>query len=349
MTIEEITACDPTGMFSWLADFPKQVAEAVQIGKRASLKINVRGIRTIVLTGLGGSAIAGDLLRSYLAEELSLPFIVSRHYLLPDFVDRHSLVIVSSYSGMTEETVSAYKDAIRRKAKILCITTGGTIEKLAARKKHPVIKIPGGLQPRAAIGYSFFSTLYALIKLGFIRSKVSDVSETILLLRKKSLLFRDPSHPDNLALHLATSLYSNLPIIYSPVEHLDAVNVRWRGQIAENAKQLAFGHVLPEMNHNELVGWNIGEEWMKKMHVLFLRDRKTHHRIAAREEITKQLLLQKAGNVTEVWSEGKSLLARMFSLLYLGDWTSYYLAILNKVDPVPVEVISRLKDGLAKL
>lgn len=349
MTIAEIKRVDPTGMYEWIKRFPEQVEEAVRIGRSSKVTINTRGIRNIVLTGLGGSAIGGDLLRTYLAEELPVPFVVNRHYFLPHFVDRSSLVIVSSYSGNTEETISAHKDAVKRKAKVLCITTGGQTENLASRFKQPVVKIPPGLQPRAALGYSFFPLLSVLASIGLIRKREKEIKEAIAVLQKRAAVFADPASPENEPLQLAEKIKGRLPIIYSSTEHLDAVNLRWRGQIAENAKQLAFGHVLPEMNHNELVGWKVLTELMKQSQVVFLRDKRTHQRVAFREEITEKILGQYAGDVHEVWSEGQSLLARMFYLIHFGDWVSFYLAILNNEDPTPVRIIDYLKTELAKM
>jgi glucose/mannose-6-phosphate isomerase len=349
VTLEDIKRIDPNGMYTWIADFPKQIEEAVRIGKEAKIKLNVQGVQNIVLTGLGGSAIGGDLLRSYLAEELDVPFTVNRYYTLPGFVGKNTLVIVSSYSGNTEETISAHKDAIRRKARVLCIGTGGETVKTAKKFKQSWIQIPPGLSPRAALGYSFFPLLIVLGRLGFIKPKDREIKETIQLLKNKSALFSNPESPENAPLKLAERIKGKLPVIYSPVEHLDTVNIRWRGQIAENAKQLSSGHVLPEMNHNELVGWEVLSELMKQMHVIFLSDIGTHKRVAIRERITKQIVSQYAGEVTEIASEGKGLLARLFSLIYFGDWVTLYLAILNNVNPEPVAIIDYLKNELSKV
>jgi glucose/mannose-6-phosphate isomerase len=349
MMLDDIKRIDPKGMSTWIAGFPEQIKQAFRIGKNAKVNLKLKGVQNILLTGLGGSAIGGDLLRSYLAEELKIPFVVNRHYVLPEFVGRSTLVIVSSYSGNTEETISAYKDAIKRKAKILCISTGGEVARMAKKFKHPWIQIPPGLSPRAALGYSFFPLLVSLSKLGLIKSKDKDIKETVRLLESKAVIFSNPESAENMPLKLAVMLKNKLPIIYSPAEHLDTVNIRWRGQLAENAKQLSSGHVLPEMNHNELVGWKVLTDLMKQMHVVFLKDTGTHRRVALREEITKNIVSQYAGGVTEVESEGKSLLARMFSLIHYGDWVSLYLAILNNEDPEPVAVIDFLKSELAKV
>ncbi len=349
MTMEDIRAIDPSGMYTLIKTFPAQVEEAIAIGKGAKVRLDVRGIQNIVLCGLGGSAIGGDLLRSYLATELQVPFIVNRNYTLPKFVGRKSLVIISSYSGNTEETNACHKEAITRGAKILCITSGGLVEKIASQKKQPCIKVPGGPSPRAALGYSFFPLLLALTKLKLIKSKDKEINETLALLKSKCGEHSDPGLATNQALLLARQLQGRIGVVYSATERLDAINTRWRGQMAENGKSLMWGHVLPEMNHNELVGWQTLREQMKEMQVIFLRDKDDHKRVEVRLDITKQIVNEHTQHITEVWSEGKSALARMFSLVHLGDWVSFYLAILHEVDPMPVAVIDYLKNELGRL
>jgi glucose/mannose-6-phosphate isomerase len=220
---------------------------------------------------------------------------------------------------------------------------------MAKKYKQPWIKIPGGLSPRAALGYSFFPLLVVFGRLGLIKRKTGEINETIKLLKEKAALYSRVDAADNAPLRLAEQIKGRLPVIYSSTEHLDAINVRWRGQIAENAKQLGYGHVLPEMNHNELVGWKVLTDLMRQMHVVFLKDAGTHPRVAIREDITKGVVGRYAGAVTEVRSEGKSLLARMFSLVHFGDWVSLYLAILNREDPEPVDIINYLKNELSKV
>ena len=349
MTSEEISKIDPSGMRSLIRNFPQQVEEAVGIGAAAKIKFPISKINNIVVSGLGGSAIGGDLLRAYLADEIGVPIAVSRNYVLPEYVNERSLVVVSSYSGNTEETISSHRDAVKRKAKVLCITSGGSVKAFAVKKKQPVIDIPGGLPPRAALGYSFFPTLIVLSKLGFFKSKKKDIGETIALLKENAAVYGDPASMNNPALSIAQSLHGKLPVVYSSVDRFDAVNVRWRGQISENAKSLAYGHVFPELDHNEIVGWEVLKDSMKKIHVVILRDNGDNPRIQLRMDITKNVIRDFADGITEVRSEGKSVLTRMFSLLYLGDWVSFYLAMLNGVDPTPVKKIDFLKNELAKV
>jgi len=349
MDTETIARIDAANMFALLRGFPAQVAEAVEIGKKATVRMRTAGIRQIVMCGLGGSAIAGDLLRSYLAGELRVPFLVNRHYTLPRFVGPDTLVIISSYSGNTEETNAAHREALKRKARILCISSDGATASLAHKTRSPLITVPGGLPPRAALGYSFFPLLLALTSLGLVKSKQKEIRETLALLEAKAEIYSSPDPATNPALALAMDLQHRIVVCYSSTERFDTVNTRWRGQIAENAKSLAFGHVLPEMNHNELVGWKALTAQMQEMQVVFLRDRADHPRVQIRMGLTRDIIARYTDHVTEVWCEGKGLLARMFSLITLGDWTSYYLAILHGEDPTPVAVINYLKTELGKV
>lgn len=348
LTESHVQRYDPASMRKLLADFPKQVEDAVRIGHDARVRIPAGLVKNIVVTGLGGSAIGGDLLRSYLSSEIALPFIVNRHYSLPAFVNRDSLVLVSSYSGNTEETIAAHEEAVRRKAHVICMSSDGVTARMAAKFRQTLVTLPTGYPPRAALGYSFFAPLVILGRMKLIRSREKDILETLELLSKKSRVFSslDSRNP---ALRLAAKLNGKLPVVYSSADKFDIVNLRWRGQIAENAKTLAFGHVLPEMNHNELVGWKVLTSVMKKIAVLMLRDSEDHPRVQLRMSLTENIIRSYAGDVVEVWSEGKSLLARTFSLIYLGDWMSFYLAVLNRVNPTPVEIIDTLKKKLGKV
>ncbi|MBU2636461.1 MAG: bifunctional phosphoglucose/phosphomannose isomerase [Bacteroidetes bacterium] len=349
MTKDVLKQYDKSNMFNLLAGFPLQIEDAVSVGKKAKVKLKKSVIKNIVVSGLGGSAIGGDLIRTYLAAEIKIPFLVNRHYFLPEFVNGNSLVIISSYSGDTEETISAHKEAIKRGAQVLCITSGGETERLAKKNNQSLIKIPTGYPPRAALGYAFFPLLVILGNLGLIKDRSKDIEETIAFLKKKSKRYSDLNSQTNEALSFAKTLSGKLPIVYSSADVFDSVNLRWRGQLCENSKILAFGHTLPEMNHNELVGWKVLIEQMADMMVIFLRDKGDYKRVQLRMKIMEGIVKEYASNVVNIYSEGNSLLTRMFSLIFLGDWISYYLAILNKVDPTPVKVIDYLKAELAKI
>jgi glucose/mannose-6-phosphate isomerase len=345
----QVERYDPSGMRRLLEDFPQQCEEAIAIGRKA--KVRFPRPSRIVVTGLGGSAIGGDLLRSYLAGESAVPIFVNRSYELPAFVGKDTLVIANSYSGNTEETLSAYRDAKKRGAKVIVLSTGGQLAEQAKRNRDSWVVIPSGLPhpPRAALGYAFFPMLLLMMKNGIAKEHQGELKETVSLLsRLRNRYSLESPLSGNHAKRIARALHGKLAILYSASERFDAVTLRWRNQLNENAKTLAYSHLLPEMNHNEIVGWEALKPIMNKAYVLVLRDRGDHPRVQYRMEITKGLIAPNAEGFEEVWSEGASLLARIFSLIHLGDWSSYYLAMLNRVDPMPVKKIDFLKSKLAE-
>jgi len=341
---------DKHNMFDVLKGFPMQVKNAIKIAEKYKFKnFSTKSIKNIIISGLGGSAIGGDLFRSYTQYEIKIPISVNRNYNLQKFADSNTLVVISSYSGNTEETISAYKQAIKAKCKIICITSNGEIKKIAAKNKHNCIIIPGGLQPRCALGYSFFTLLVLFVKLGFIKDSKNEISDTIKLLEEGAKEYTVLNSEKNLAMQIAIDLKGKLPVVYSSADLLDVVNLRWRGQFSENAKILAYGNVYPEMNHNELVGWKLNEDILKKIIVIFLKDKNDNDRIKLRMNITTDIYKKYANNIITLESNGEGKLGRIFDLIYLGDWVSYYLAILNEVNPTPVDVISYLKNKLEKI
>ena len=335
-------------MYNLIKSFPEQSSEAIEIANATKIKLSIPKIKNVLITGLGGSAIGGDILRSYSANEIGVPVLVNRSYTLPKFVDGNSLVVVSSYSGGTEETISAYSQARKKGAQILVISSGGKIGETASRSHHNWIKIPGGLPPRAALGYSFFSLLTAFQKTGLLKPKPVETKETLALLKQLSDEYSDyEKNPQ--PLRLADLLMNMLPIVYSSSEKFDAVNLRWRGQIEENAKTVAYGNFFPEMNHNEIVGYSTLRDLLSRFMVIYLLDEDDHPRVAARFNFVKEIIRPYCSNIIEIRSQGKSLLARMFSLIHLADWTSYYLSIKKNVDPTPVNNIDILKKNLSEL
>ncbi len=356
MAKSQAQTLDASNMSDVLYRMPEQIKQAVEIGESAPIWRQTAVSNRYVLFGLGGSAIGGDLLRSFLSTlegGSHLHFSVYRGYDVPHWLDADTNVICSSYSGETEETLSAFDQARKRTMRILSITTGGTLGQRSVTFGSPVINIPPGYQPRCAIAFSFFPLLTVLSRYGAIDSKsqrtlTRAVNETI---REVEALRDEYSSKSakNPALALAKKLHGHIPVIYSANERLDAVNLRWRGQIQENANRTAFGNLLPEMNHNEINGWQFPEGKTKQFHAVLLRDPEDHPRVKVRFDVLNDVIKGSVGGVTQLQGNGKSLLSRMFTLIYLADWTSYHLAMLNGVDPTPVPVIQKLKAALARV
>jgi glucose/mannose-6-phosphate isomerase len=338
---------DPRSMRTLLESFPEHVQAAAEKGRALSLQIP-KGIKVILVTGLGGSAIGGDLVRSISEAQLRMPIIVNRNYDLPGFVDASTLVFACSYSGNTEETLSAYRQSLQAKASVVCVTSGGKLEDLANADGYPVIGLPGGFPPRAALGHSLIMLLAAMQAMQIMPNLDESISETIDLLKGlRNRYGTEQEESGNPAKRLASSLHGKIVALYGSNGIMETAAYRWRSQIAENAKNLAFHHVLPEMNHNELVGWLYPEEVLRKVGVVFLRDKGDHPQTKRRFDLTRALIAEKAGALHEIWSEGESLLARALSVVYLGDFVSLYLAYLNHADPTPVKVIDYLKRNLS--
>ncbi len=346
---------DASNMFDILLNFPKQIEHAIEIGKNAPTLDTKNGIpNKFMILGMGGSAIGGDTLRAYSqatqgADHLNIS--VSRNYSIPKFVDKDFCVIASSYSGGTEETLSAFAQAQSQTDKLIAISSGGKLSQIAESSDIPLIKIPGGMMPRCAVAYSFFPLLFQLIRIGAYKQNAIDVTlaaieELLPLLKKRSeeLAIIDEKNP---AIQIAQRLVGSAAVVYSACERLDTVNLRWRGQIQENAKQLAFGALLPEMNHNEINSWSFPQDMLDRFVIIMLKDIDDNPRTKIRFEAIEEILKPIAKDIINIESESKYLLTRIFDLVYLADWVSYYLSLLNGTDPTPIPLISKLKDILA--
>lgn len=340
---------DSLNMFKVLKDFHLQIEDAVAVSNSFNLdNFNAGGITNIVVSGLGGSAIGGDYARSYLQYDLKIPMIVNRGYCLPEFCNENTLVIISSYSGNTEETVSALNEALEKKCRIICITTGGKIGETADKQNLPCIKVPEGYQPRCAIGYSFFIVLKTLSALRFITDRTDEIDAVVKLIKELSPVYSNPNSPNNTPMHIAKAVKGKLPVIYSSSDVLDTVNLRWRGQFSENSKILAYGNGYPEMNHNELVGWRLNKDIIKNIIVIYLRDEEDHKRVSLRMDITSKIIEEYANEVITLNGIGKSKLERIFELTYIGDWATFYLALLYGEDPNEIDVLHELKEELGR-
>ncbi|NLG83011.1 MAG: bifunctional phosphoglucose/phosphomannose isomerase [Firmicutes bacterium] len=341
---------DPQGMGARIEDFPAQVEEAWRIGLTARVPSDYAEVDQIVVQGMGGSAVGGDLLGALYAAKLKVPYLVVRDYALPGFAWPRTLFIASSYSGNTEETLSGYEQAKERGCKILAATSGGKLAAWAGRAGFPHIAIPAGYMPRAALGYSFFPLLAALGRLGLLPDASFEVEETVAVLKEGvGRLGRRVPTAENPAKEIARWFYGAYPLVYAAGSWPGVVAMRWKTQINENAKNLAFWNVLPELNHNETVGYEAPAELIGKIRVLFLLTGEEGPRQAKRIEVTRGIVDRAGAETRTLAATGRSPLARMMSLIQYGDFVSLYLAMLNGVDPTPVKVIDLLKGELAKL
>lgn len=339
---------DPDNMLARIKELPAQCRQAWQAVMDFKLPHDYSDIDKVVILGMGGSAIGGDLVKSLALSEAKIPIIVHRDYGLPSFVDERTLVVASSYSGNTEETLSGFEPSLETGAKKLVMTTGGKLGEMAKVNNLPIYKIEYKAQPRAALGFSFLPTLGVLQKLGFIADKSADVAEMAKVLENLSGKLDEKSPlASNPAKQLAQGLYGRLAVIYG-ADILAEVAHRWKTQINENGKAWAFYEVIPELNHNATVGYPFPPEVVRQVNVVLLRSPLFNERVKLRYEVTTELLERTGVAYEYVDSLGKSTLSQMMSTVMMGDFTSYYLAILNKVDPTPVEVISYLKDRLAR-
>ena len=344
MTIKESllnSSLDKSNMKLAIAQFPDQISKSFDIMKSWSPQKIYKDINNILIIGMGGSAIGGDVARVIAQNDCSLPIFVNRSYNIPDWVGANTLVIASSYSGNTEETLSAFNQCKQKKSSIIAITTGGDIENYANQYKLDKILVPCGYQPRAALGFSFTCILILLNRLGFISDKIIDILYDVIdPLMSMSLQMQNN---DNEALKIAEKIYTTCPIIYGSEDLTWVAALRFRGQLAENSKMLAFHHNFPEQNHNEIEGWTCNKNIMDNMSIIWIHDTSDHIGVKSRMRISSKLLDLKAGLQVQIKQEGLNRIHRLIKLIHFTDWVSYYAALLNNVDPTPVNRIQELK------
>lgn len=320
--------------------FSKQLTEAIAIGEKARVSKSAQPIQNVLICGLGGSGIGGSIVSELVAAECSVPITVSKGYFIPAFVSENTLVIVSSYSGNTEESVNCLELAAKKKAKIACITSGGKIEEMAKAGGHDLVLIPGGMPPRACLGYSLTQLFFVLHGAGLIGNAFKEQL-------KKAVQLIDAEEKNIIAeaKTVADKLNGKTPVIYATT-YSEGIAIRFRQQLNENSKMLCWHHVIPEMNHNELVGWR---EKNDKLCVVIFRDQGDYSRNQARIEINKEVFGKYTTNIIEIWSKGGSDLEKAIYLIHLGDWISIFLAELRGYDANEIAVINQLKGTLAKL
>ncbi|MDP2727510.1 MAG: bifunctional phosphoglucose/phosphomannose isomerase, partial [Dehalococcoidia bacterium] len=330
-----------------IAGLPDQCRQAWQEGSAFPLPDACAEAQSVVLMGMGGSAIGGDLIAGLATLETGPPITVLRDYRIPSWVGPSTLAIASSYSGNTEETLAMYQHAREKGACMVAITSGGTLAQLAQRDGIPLFKVNYQGEPRSAVGYSFVVPLAFLSKLGLLAGKGKEMEEAVGAVRGMAgTLATEVPLAQNQAKGLAMSLQGRLPVVYG-AGFLSGVARRWKTQLNENSKVWAFWEELSELHHNAVEGYSLPPHVREQAFVVLLHSRFLHPRISLRYQITQELLAQNGIPYHQVEGLGDSPLAHLLSLALLGDYTSYYLAMLNQVDPAVMPVIDHLKGRLA--
>ncbi len=339
---------DTHDILKHLHDFPAECVKAYERAKKLPLPKDWKEVENIIVLGMGGSAIAGDLVSSIVANDCKVPIQVWRGYDLPAYVGEQTLVVASSYSGNTEETLACFKQSVKAGAKILVMTTGGKLKEMAVEHKLPLFDYDYKSPPRAALPYSFIPLLVILNRSGIITSSAYDIKETLLNLKERGdVLKENVPLSENPAKMIADKINHRLPIIYG-AELVEEVAHRWKTQINENSKGWAFYEVFPELNHNAVVGYRFPKVLANKILVIMLSSEYLSPRVKLRYKITQEILRKTGVRYEEVRGEGRNQLDDIMWLILLGDYISYYLAMLYKIAPGPVEAIDYLKNELAK-
>lgn len=331
---DDFYAYDKEDVHQFYKQIYNKVKEAYKIGDLIHTNIDSEYISEIVFGGMGGSAIVGILIKEYLESiDCELKITINNEYTLPKHISKNALLICVSYSGNTEETLSVFKEAQRRKIKIITICSGGKLKELADNYRLPLIEVPKGMHPRQSLPFLFFPLIKLLEKLKILEDHSKQVEALIRVLRKKNF--------NEIAIKLAEKLYNKNITIYSS-KTLTGVVYRWKTQFNENSKVLAHTHIFPELCHNELCQYMLKQE---NLHVIILKNDKDSRRLQKRMEITKKLI-SKSCEVTEIGITGDNEFIKLYTTILIGDLTSYYLAIKNRRDPSDDSIIGSLKKEL---
>jgi len=344
---EKVKKIDKSDMLSHLMKTPDYCRDAVNRARQVKVPEKVKP-KNIVIAGMGGSAIGGEILQDWLREELPIPVEVCKDYVLPAYANEDTLFFANSYSGNTEETLSAFVEATHRRCVAIAITSGGHLLSFSKKLQVPHVTIPSQLPSRVAIPYLFFPLPVLMEKMGVIPSREGDIEKAIQILKRVGEE-NSPGTPaeDNTAKKLALELVKTTPIIYG-FRQYGAIARRLKTQFNENSKVPSKHDVFPELNHNETVGWEAPEKLTKNYSVILIRDPDEPPEIKHRIETTKSLALHKAKKILEIHAKGDGKLAKMFSVLRIGDFITVYLAILQNIDPTPVRIIDEVKRELKK-
>ncbi|HTY13627.1 MAG TPA: bifunctional phosphoglucose/phosphomannose isomerase [Candidatus Omnitrophota bacterium] len=345
---DKLKGIDKSGMLEVVLSTPQMLREALQVSGSVAVKAQ-KSPNKIIVAGMGGSAAAGDLLADLLRDGLKVPLLVNRNYTIPGYLDPDTLVFISSYSGDTEETLYCLKEAEKAQARIVCVASDGKIKSQAEEKKYPLFEMKQGLQPRAALPYSLTAIGVYLEKAGLIEKFSEQAKETADVLDQLKQAFGpEVGERQNPVKQITKKLQGKMPVIFAATGTTEAIGRRFKNQLNENSKMNAHLSVFPELNHNELVSLSELKRGEHNLAAVFLRDEEDLARINKRIEITRSTLGARMGGALEIPFSGKSRLARMFSQIYFIDLLSVYLAILDGIDPTPVDAISKFKKEMQR-
>jgi glucose/mannose-6-phosphate isomerase len=342
-----VLTCEPifkstsimSDMNTLIAEFPQNITEALEIASKAKISTPKHEIHNVLICGMGGSGIGGRLVAKWLEDELPVPVTFAQDYGIPGFVSENTLVIGSSYSGNTEETLSSVELALEKGAQLIGITSGGKLQALCEANAYDVIVVPGGNPPRAALAYSLVQLLHIFAELG-----MSSKDRLEEIAKARDLIVAEQDSIRTMGREMANFIHGNVAIFYGTTDY-EPVLVRARQQFNENGKNLGWSHAIPEMNHNELVGWGGGDD---RFALVVLETEDVHPRNAKRLEITKATIAKKTKHLMTVKAKGNSRIERSIYLINIVDWASLYITELNGADPIDIEIIDYLKGELAK-
>ena len=343
-----LRALDASDMLGTVAALGEHAAAGYAAGKATTGLPSLEGVTSVVFCGMGGSAVAGDVLKQTFRDRLRVPVDVNRSALLPAHAGPHTLVLVSSFSGETSETLSAAHEAVRRGCRVVAITSGGTLGSLCAERGLAVASVPSGFQPRAALGHLTFAMLGALEVAGLLPPLDGEVAETTdALARSARELAPEVPVSDNAAKDLATWFGNRVAVVWGAEGIGSVAAMRWKTQLNENGKVPAWHATMSELDHNEVVGWT---EPFGAMHaIVALRSAHEHPEIAARFALSADIAAAAGAEVREVWAPDVGPLASLLSLVHIGDFASCYAGLARGEDPTPVDVITGLKAALADM
>ena len=327
-------------MKSLVEKFSKQLSEAINIGDNAKLTASQNKISNVLICGLGGSGIGGSIVAELVIANANVPINVTKGYFIPAYVNENTLVIISSYSGNTEETLNCLELAIAKKAKIVCITSGGKVAEISKANGFDCIIVPGGMPPRSCLGYSLTQLFFVL---GF--NKIISNNYKAELEAAIKLLDAEEKNIIAEATIIANKILGKIPVIYATTYN-EGIAIRFRQQLNENSKVLCWHQVIPEMNHNELVGWTQKND---NLSVLIFLDKDEYSRNLTRVEINKEVIKKYTPNITEVFSKGNSTIEKAIYFIHLGDWISIVLGELRGADLMEINVINHLKSKLSEV